>query len=82
MIVHDKPGNRTSWGHYGTPGWYIGPSIHHYKCMKCYTTATGIVIVIDTLQYTPKAFSLPKTTTEAYLHWAIGYIIAIMKDPQ
>ena len=33
VVVHDKPGNRTSWGHHGTPGWYIGPSLDHYRCM-------------------------------------------------
>ena len=25
VIVHEKPDNRTSWGHHGTWGWYIGP---------------------------------------------------------
>ena len=23
VIIHDKPGNYTSWGHNGTPGWYL-----------------------------------------------------------
>ena len=27
VIVHDKLGNRTSWGHHGITGWYIGPSL-------------------------------------------------------
>ena len=43
--------------------------------------ATGIVRITDTFQYIPKEFAFPKTTTEDYLHQAIGYIIAIMKDP-
>ena len=42
---------------------------------------TGIVRITDTLQYTPKAFSFPKTTTEDYLQQEIGDIIAVMKDP-
>ena len=42
--------------------------------------ATGIIRITHTLQYIPKAFAFPKTTTENYLHQAIGDIISIMKD--
>ena len=72
MIAHNNPGNCTSWGHYGTQGWYIGISIDHYICMQCYMPATGNVKTIDTLQYIPKAFASPKTTTEDDLQQAIG----------
>ena len=27
VIVHEKHGNRTSWGNHGTPGWYISQSL-------------------------------------------------------
>ena len=80
VVFHKKPGNRTSWGHHGTQGWYIIPSLDHYICMQCYMLTAGIVQIIDTLQYTPKTFYLPKTTTEDYLQQKIGYIITIMKD--
>ena len=49
--------------------------------MKCYMPATGIVKIIDTLQYIPKEFTFQITTTEDYLQQEIGYIIAIMKYP-
>ena len=81
VIVHDVPVNHTSWGHHATPGWYIGQSLDHYRCMQCYIPATGIFRITDTLQYIHKSFSFPKTTTENYLQQVIGDIIAIMKDP-
>ena len=81
VIVHDKPGNRTSWGHHGTPVWYIGPSLDHYICIQGYMAATGIVRNTDTLQYIPKDFAFEKTTTVDDLHQIIGYIIEITKDP-
>ena len=81
MILHDKPGNRKSWGHHGTPVWYIGPSLDHCRCMQCYMPATGIVRITDTLQYIPNNFAFPTTTTKYYLHQAIGEIITIMKYP-
>ena len=79
VIVHNKPGNSTSWGHHVTPVRYIGPSPDHYICMQCHMPETVIVGINDTLQYIPKAFSFPNTTTEDYLQQGIGGIIAIRR---
>ena len=49
--------------------------------MQCYMPATGIVRIKDTLQYTPKTFAFPTTTSEDYLQQAIEYIIAIVRYP-
>ena len=81
VVVHYKPGNRTSWDHHDTKGWYIGISLDHYRCMQCYMPATGIVRITDTLLYTPKTFDYPKIATEDYLQQAIVDIIATTKDP-
>ena len=71
VIVHEKPGNFTSWDHHDTPGWYIGSSLDYYTYTQCYMPATIIVLITDTLQYIPKTFVSPKTTTEDYLQQAI-----------
>ena len=81
VIVHDKPGNRTSWSHRGTPGWYIGPSLDLYICMQFCMHATCIVRITDVLKYIPKSFTFPKTPKEDYFQQSIGDIIEIMKDP-
>ena len=81
VIFHIKPNNLTSWGHHGTNVWYIDPSLDHFRCMYCYMPRTGIVKITDTLQNILKSFALPKITTDYYLQQAIGYMIAIMKDP-
>ena len=49
VIVNGKPVNHTSWGHHGTPGWYIGQSLDHYRCIHFYMLATIIVRIADTL---------------------------------
>ena len=82
VILHNKPGNGTIWGHHGTPGWYIGPSLDRYRCMQGYMPVTGIVRITYTLQYILKVFDIPTTTTENYLQQAIGDIIEIMKHPR
>ena len=81
MIVPNKPGKITSWGHHDTPGWYIGQSLDHYRCIQWYMPATEIFRITDKLQYNLKAFYFPKTNTEDDLRQEIGDIITIMKDP-
>ena len=49
--------------------------------MQGYNPRTGIVRITYTLQYTPKEFAFPKTTTKYYLQQAIGDIISMMKTP-
>ena len=70
-----------SWVYHGTPGWYIGPSIDHYRCIQCYIPTTIIVRITDTLQYIPKELASPNTTTEDYFQQAIGYILSIIQEP-
>ena len=36
VIVHEKPGNRTSWSPHGLDGWYTGPAIESYHCYTCW----------------------------------------------
>ena len=75
VIVHDKHVNCISWVNHGTQGWYIVPSLDHYRCMQGYMPATGILRITDTLQYILKAVVFPKTTAEDYLQQAIGDIV-------
>ena len=36
VVFHAKPSNRASWAFHGQEGWYIGPSMEHYRCLKIY----------------------------------------------
>ena len=39
VVIHDKPEQRTSWGFHGLDAWYTGPSLEHYRCVKCYVSS-------------------------------------------
>ena len=41
IIVHEKPTVRGTWASHGVKGWYIGPSMEHYRCYHVYITKTG-----------------------------------------
>lgn len=36
VVFHNKPSQRGSWDMRGDIGFYIGPSMHHYRCMKIF----------------------------------------------
>ena len=60
VVVHDKPDQRAYLTHHGTPYWYIGPSLEHYRTMMCYIPATGSVRYTDTLKFIPATFKFPQ----------------------
>ena len=80
VVVHNRPGQRASWAHHGTPAWCIRPSVEHYRTMKCYKPATGSVRYTDTFQFVPATFKFPETTTEDYLRQSVGDILDLLKD--
>jgi hypothetical protein len=48
VVVHLKPDQRPSWAYHGEEGWYVGPSMEHYRCVKCYLPATSRERDVDT----------------------------------
>jgi hypothetical protein len=41
IVAHLAAKTRTPFGEHGKVGWYIGPSMEHYRCLKCYFSDTG-----------------------------------------
>ena len=35
-------------------GWYIGPSLNHYRCYRVYVNATRAERIIDTIEFFPE----------------------------
>ena len=81
LVLHDNTYQLIYWGHHGTPAWFIGPSLKHYRNMKFYMPATGIKRFNDTLKLFPKAFKFTATTAEDLPRQAISEILDVIKDP-
>jgi hypothetical protein len=81
VAVHLKPDQRASWAYHTEEGWYIGPSMEHYHCVKCYIPTTSRERNVDTLQFFPKKIPFPRISTEDYLKQAASDIVAILKNP-
>ena len=59
ILVHEKPKQRGTWSDHGVPGWYIGPTQEHYRCVKCYIPSTDKTRIADTVQYFPHQVAFP-----------------------
>jgi hypothetical protein len=81
VVVHLKATNRASWEYHGEEGWYVGPSMEHYRCVKCFIPSTNRVRDADTVKFFPHQIPFPSTTTVDYLHQAANDISSLLKNP-
>ena len=81
VVVHLKANKRASWNYHGQEAWYIGPSMEHYRCVKCYFPDTKATRDADTVEFFPQDIPFPKTTSEDYLLQSASDILAILKSP-
>ena len=82
VVVHEKPNNRLSWTGHVTEAWYIGPSLEHYRCFKCYMTVTWRERDADTVEFSPKTTPFPRVLTDDYLWQAATDLVDILRSPK
>ena len=82
LIVCEKTENFRSWYPHGTDGWYIRPSMEHYRCVQCSISATSTVRNVDSLTFFPSGIPFPKIEIKDYLGQSVGNILAILSKPK
>jgi hypothetical protein len=53
VVVHEHPDNRASWAPHGLRGFYLGPSLEHYRCHLVHVLKTSSIRVSDTIACFP-----------------------------
>jgi hypothetical protein len=61
-LVHLKPTHCKSWGFYASNGWYIGPSLKHYRCIHAIMEGTGGKHLTNTFCFKHHAMAVPVIT--------------------
>ena len=67
IILHAEPATRKSWAFHGEPGYYVGPSPQHYRCVRCFIPKTQSERISDIVQFFPNVIPIPNTTLEEHL---------------
>ncbi len=62
VLVHLKPTCCKSWAYHASNGWYIGPSLKHYSCIRAIMEGTGGERLTDTFRFKHHAMSVPTIT--------------------
>jgi len=81
VLAYISPEKRGTWDLNGEVGWYVGPSLHHYRCVQCYFPRTRMIRDCDTVEFFPHAVPFPRVTVNDHLKQAATDIISILSNP-
>lgn len=81
IIAHHPPEDRATWDPNGENGWYISPSMQHYRCVKCYFPKPRKVQDIPKLETLPHAIPIPEVRLQDHLRQAASDIVLILQTP-
>ena len=76
---HVKPGDRGTWEEHTADGWYLGPSMDHYRSFHCYIKSTRSNRICDTVQFMHKYITNPALTKEDMVCKAAHDLIKALK---
>ena len=80
VVAHTSSESRAPFGEHGKVGWYIGPSLEHYRCYRCYfedTMAERDVLKVD---FFPQKISFPTFTRDEYLQQTAEDMLHLLQD--
>ena len=81
VVAHVSPQKRATWELNGEVGWYVGPSMDHYRCVQCYFPRTREVRNCDTVEFFPHDIVFPRVTLKDHLKQAADDLITILTQP-
>ena len=81
VVAHLEPTIRSTYSSNGEEGWYVGPSLQHYRCVDIYFPKTRQVRHCNTVKYYPTVIPIPTSSLEDHLRQASSDIIHILLNP-
>jgi len=65
VLLHESPEQRSnSWSPHNLEGWYLGPSMQHYRQHRIWIKATNAERIGDTVTWLPHNVHMPTSTAE------------------
>ena len=80
-LIHKKSNVRGSWDYHGVESWYVGPSLEHYCCLRCYNPDTLSEVNTYTLELIPHVTLIPVYTDLDMVKQAVSYILHVINNP-
>jgi hypothetical protein len=67
IIAHEKPVKRRTWAPHGQHGYFLSPTMHHYRCQNVYISVTASERIVDTLEFFPDNNQMPQLSSTSRL---------------
>ena len=81
ILIHCLPAQRRSWDPHATEGYYLGPSLQHYRCYRVWNKASNAERVAQTVRWMPhNSISIPTPTPDDYLRASIQDFIQTVRS--
>ena len=71
----------TNMAPHGINGWYVGPSMDHYRCHKCYIPTTSRFWDVLNIDWFPHIVPFPTVTSDNYLRQTVDNMLSILQSP-
>jgi hypothetical protein len=81
IITHEKPGKRRTWAPHRQHGYSLGPAMHHYRCQNVYISATASERIVDTLEFFPHNYQMPRLSSTDRLIMAANDMTDALQNP-
>ncbi len=65
-VIYEDGDKRGSWASRGVDGWYLGPSLDHYRCDKYYVPETRAYGISGSTELFPQHCQLPDMTAHQH----------------
>ena len=79
-MVHVKPDKRKSWDYHAIDGFYIGPALEHYRCLKTYIPKTHRERVADTVKIIPNVIPFPQSNLDDHIKNVSEQLFHLLKN--
>ena len=81
VIIHGTPTVRGTWESHGLKGFYLGPSMNHYRCHLVYVTKTRGERDSDCVEFSPHNTPLPYSYSSENAIIAACELAYVLKNP-
>ena len=61
-------------------GWYIGPTLEHYCCVKIYLPKTHSTVIANTVKFIPTQIPFPYSNDARYLKQTVGDLLQLLQN--
>jgi hypothetical protein len=82
VMVYVPPDKRGSWAPHSKKGWYVGPSLVHYRCFRVYMEQTKAIRVSDSIQWASDPINLPGSSPLEILSAAINDLARVLEQTE